>query len=66
MTGPTLQARACALAFTRAASDACAADIAFFGVLRAVYGFDTFKDIMANTTLQPWCDAPDALVQARD
>jgi|688.fasta_scaffold1154576_2 hypothetical protein len=39
----------------RAASDACATDIAFFGVLRAVYGFDTFKDIMANTTLQPWC-----------
>jgi hypothetical protein len=24
-------------------------------VLRAVHDFDTFKDVMANTTLQPWC-----------
>ena len=39
------------------------ADIAFFGVLRAVHDFDTFKDVMANTTLQPWCDSNDALMQ---
>jgi len=26
-------------------------------VLRAVHDFDTFKDVMANTTLQPWCAA---------
>ena len=31
------------------------ADIAFFGVLRAVEGFDTHKDVMENTTLEPWC-----------
>ena len=36
------------------------ADIAFFGVLRAVHDFDTFKDVMANTTLQPWCGARNA------
>ena len=35
--------------------DALRADISFFGVLRAVHDFDTFKDVMANTTLQPWC-----------
>ena len=39
------------------------ADIAFFGVLRAVHDFDTFKDVMANTTLQPWCGSSDALMQ---
>ena len=33
------------------------ADIAFFGVLRAVEGFDTHKDVMANTTLGPWCES---------
>jgi hypothetical protein len=42
-----------------------AADIAFFGVLRAVHGFDTFNDVMANTTLQPWC-APQADANARN
>ena len=47
-----------------AVSDVSAlADIAFFGVLRAVHDFDTFKDVMANTTLQPWCDSNDALMQ---
>jgi hypothetical protein len=30
-------------------------DIAFFGVLRAVEGFDTHKDVLANTDLRPWC-----------
>jgi hypothetical protein len=33
------------------------ADIAFFGVLRAVEGFDTHKDVLANTTLGPWCES---------
>ena len=39
------------------------ADIAFFGVLRAVHDFDTFKDVMANTTLQPWCVISNAPTQ---
>ena len=30
------------------------ADIAVFGVIRAISGMDTFTDIMANTKLQPW------------
>ena len=44
----------------RLSNDACYAldaDIAFFGVLRAVEGFDTHKDVMANTTLGPWCES---------
>ena len=40
------------------------ADIAFFGVLRAVHDFDTFKDVMANTTLQPWCVSSNAPIQS--
>lgn len=30
------------------------ADLALFGVLRAVKGFDTHVDVMANTKLLPW------------
>ena len=32
------------------------ADVALFGVVRAVSGMDTFKDVMANTELKPWYD----------
>ena len=39
-------------------------DISFFGVLRAVHTFDTFKDVMANTTLQPWCGTIGALASS--
>jgi hypothetical protein len=59
---PTLQVRTLACARVRRCLT-CAhwrADIAFFGVLRAVHDFDTFKDVMANTTLQPWCGASGA------
>jgi microsomal prostaglandin-E synthase 2 len=30
------------------------ADLAMFGVLRAVKTFETFKDVMDNTTCSPW------------
>ena len=40
------------------------ADIAFFGVLRAVRTFDTFRDIMANTQLRPWFERMEPLVGA--
>lgn len=30
------------------------ADLAFFGVLRAVETFDTFADVMRETQLRPW------------
>lgn len=40
------------------------ADIAFFGVLRAVKTFDTFRDIMANTQLRPWFERMEPLVGA--
>ena len=30
------------------------ADLAVFGVIRAIAGMDTFTDVMANTRLQPW------------
>ena len=32
------------------------ADLAFFGVLRAVETFDTFADVMRETQLRPWYD----------
>mmetsp|Transcript_27962 Transcript_27962/g.38656 ORF Transcript_27962/g.38656 Transcript_27962/m.38656 type:complete len:365 (-) Transcript_27962:214-1308(-) len=38
------------------------ADLAVFGVIRAVKGMDTFTDIMANTSVKPWYDRMDALV----
>ena len=30
------------------------ADLAVFGVIRAISGMDTFTDIMLNTKMQPW------------
>ncbi|GLE09255.1 hypothetical protein PINS_up020864 [Pythium insidiosum] len=32
------------------------ADLSVFGVLRAMKGLQTFDDLMANTTIQPWFD----------
>ena len=38
------------------------ADRAFFGVLRAVKGFDTHRDVMEHTTLRPWFERMEAAV----
>ena len=38
------------------------ADLAFFGVLRAVKGFDTHRDVMEHTTLRPWFERMEAAV----
>lgn len=32
------------------------ADIALFGVLRAVKGFDTYRDVLEHTELRPWLE----------
>jgi microsomal prostaglandin-E synthase 2 len=38
------------------------ADVAFFGVLRAVKGFDTYRDVMEHTKLLPWIERMEAAV----
>jgi len=40
------------------------ADIAMFGVLRAVKTFETFQDVMANTACAPWYERMTAAVGA--
>lgn len=40
------------------------ADLALFGVLRAVKGFDTHVDVMANTKLLPWYERMEEKVGA--
>jgi len=38
------------------------ADLATFGVLRAVRGMDTWKDVMDNTKVLPWYERMEAAV----
>lgn len=38
------------------------ADVALFGVLRAVRGFDTFRDAVAHTQVGPWFGRMEAAV----